>query len=254
LSDEQAAAKLRSGIPLLHGERLPLDVVFAGDVFGRLVRLLPVRPDALVEAARQGRLDPSQLFAAALAQHHDRVAALASAAGVDPGLVVALAGFAVGPIVRACAEALVTRHPRRFESSSTTSSWRKGYCPVCGAWPVLGELRGLELQRHLRCSACGSSWPSLRLSCVYCGASDFRMLERLQVEDERRRAVDVCNACRGYLKVLNAFESTPAALLPLEDLASAHLDVAAVERGYQRPAGPGFRLELSAAPSIGHAP
>jgi formate dehydrogenase maturation protein FdhE len=42
----------------------------------------------------------------------------------------------------------------------------------------------------------------------------------------------------------NGFDPTPSALLPLDDLASMHLDLVAIERGYERPAGSGFRIEL----------
>ena len=33
-----------------------------------------------------------------------------------------------------------------------------GYCPICGAWPLLGELRGVELSRFSRCAGCGAGW------------------------------------------------------------------------------------------------
>jgi hypothetical protein len=33
--------------------------------------------------------------------------------------------------------------------------------------------------------------------------------------------------------------------LPLDDVASLHLDLAAIERGYQRPAGTGYQIELA---------
>ena len=37
----------------------------------------------------------------------------------------------------------------------------------------------------------------------------------------------------------------PPELLALDDVASLHLDVAAIERGYHRPVGSGFRIELA---------
>jgi hypothetical protein len=47
------------------------------------------------------------------------------------------------------------------------------------------------------------------------------------------------------LKVGNAFDPPPAELLAIDDVASMHLDLAAVERGYQRPGGSGYRIELA---------
>ena len=68
----------------------------------------------------------------------------------------------------------------------------------------------------------------------------------MQVEGERRFHVLVCDACHGYLPVGNAFDPPPAELLVLDDLASIHLAIAAIERGYQRPSGSGFSIELAA--------
>jgi hypothetical protein len=48
------------------------------------------------------------------------------------------------------------------------------------------------------------------------------------------------------LKVGNAFDPPPAELLALDDALSVHLDLAAIERGYHRPGGTGFTIELAA--------
>jgi formate dehydrogenase maturation protein FdhE len=55
----------------------------------------------------------------------------------------------------------------------------------------------------------------------------------------------VCERCKGYLKVGNAFDPPPPELVAFDDLASVHLDVAAIERGYQRPTGTGYTIEIS---------
>ena len=44
----------------------------------------------------------------------------------------------------------------------------------------------------------------------------------------------MCDECGGYLKVSAAFSPTPVELLPVEDLATVHLDYIAQERGYAR--------------------
>src|SRR5438552_1345771 len=62
-------------------------------------------------------------------------------------------------LLRACGRQLQTHIP---------SGWSRGYCPVCGAWPVLAELRGLERTRCLRCGRCGVDWQRPWLACVYC--------------------------------------------------------------------------------------
>jgi FdhE protein len=110
---------------------------------------------------------------------------------------------------------------------------------------VLGELRGIELAQFLRCGACGTAWRWPRIACPHCATDDFRQLRALQIEGEQRFRVSVCERCTTYLKVGNAFDPPPPELLALDDFASMHLDVAAIERGYRRPAGSGYSIELA---------
>ena len=253
LPRERVIGKIRQGVPLLHDEPASVDVHYAADLFSRLVNALLERPDAdlqtrlgpLVAAATSGGLDPERLFAEAFVQHHSHLAEMAIQAGIDHDLLWTLASRAVAPVLRAYAEHLLPLVERLDDGSPDGATWDRGYCPVCGAWPLLRELRGIELAAYLRCSACGSGWRSRRLFCPYCGTDDFRQLRSLQVEGEQRFRIGVCERCKGYLKVGNAFDPPPAELVPLDDLASVQLDVAAIERGYQRPAGTGFVLELA---------
>ena len=59
--------------------------------------------------------------------------------------------------------------PRIWYNSNSSSPeeavWQQGYCPICGGWPLLAELRGIELAQYLRCAACGSGWRSRRMFC-----------------------------------------------------------------------------------------
>jgi FdhE protein len=134
---------------------------------------------------------------------------------------------------------------RAEDAPSSGALWTRGYCPVCGARPLMGELRGIELALWLRCSACGSGWRSQRLLCAYCANDDYHTLSTLTIEGEQRFRIAVCERCHGYLKVCNAFDPPPAELLALEDAATVHLDVAAIERGYHRPTASGFTIELA---------
>lgn len=253
LPGQRLAAKVRQGIPILHGEPASVDVHYAADLFGRIVNRLAERDDpetrdrvqAIVDAATENRLDPERLFTEAFVQHRDHVWELASLAGVDADLLNTIAALSVAPLLRAYAERLVPLLERADDGTPDGAAWQKGYCPVCGAWPALAELRGVELRRFLRCSACGSAWPARRLFCPYCGNDDFKSLSHLRAEGEGRFRVDTCQRCNGYLKSANAFDPAPPELLPLEDLTSVDLDVAAIEAGFHRPADAGFRVELA---------
>jgi FdhE protein len=218
LPREHVAARIRQGIPLLHEQPLVVDVHFAADLFSRLVNVL---------------------------QHHDHLAELAVQSRVDAELLISLAIQSVAPVLRAYAELLMPLVERLDDGSTDGAAWQQGYCPVCGGWPALGELRGVELARYLRCGACGSGWRSRRLFCPYCENEDFRALEMLTIEEEQRFKISVCERCHCYLKVANAFDPLPAELLALDDVATLHLDVVAIERGYRRPGGSGFVIELA---------
>ncbi len=253
LPREHLTARVREGVPLLHDQPAHVDVPFAADLFSRLVDILAERDDphlrsrldALVSAATGGLLDPERLFGEAFVQHQDHVAEIASQIGVDAELLRTLASQAVAPLLRAYADHLLPLLARIDDGTSQGAAWQQGYCPVCGAWPILAELRGVELARYLRCAACGSGWRSPRLFCPYCANEDYQSLGTLTIEGEQRFRIGVCERCKGYLKVCNAFDPPPAALLALEDAASVHLDVAAIERGYHRPGGAGFAIELA---------
>jgi FdhE protein len=253
LPREAAAARLRQGIPLLHDQPITLDVHFAADLFSRLVNALADRSeaetaqrlDALVSAATSGQLDPQQLFAEAFVQHQDHMVDLAVSADVDADLLAALGAQAVAPLLRAYAERLLPVLERADDGTDAGAIWQAGYCPICGGWPLLGELRGVELSQWLRCSACGAGWRGQRLVCAFCANDDYRTLGTLAIEGEKRFRISVCERCKAYLKVGNAFDPPPAEFLAIDDVASMHLDLAAIERGYQRPGGSGYRIELA---------
>jgi FdhE protein len=111
--------------------------------------------------------------------------------------------------------------------------WRRGQCPMCGSPPALAEIQGKEGARHLRCTLCGADWSYPRLQCVFCRNRNHQQLGYLNVEGEAEKySLQLCDLCRGYIKVIVTFEPTPVDLLAVEDLATLHLDMIAVERQY----------------------
>jgi FdhE protein len=181
--------------------------------------------------------DPFELLEAAIVQDGGRLQRMAGEAGVEPGVFRALADLAALPLLLACG--------RRW-ASRVAPGWAEGYCPVCGAWPVLAEARGVERSRRLRCGRCGGDWATEWLRCPYCGMRDHARLGALVPESggERRR-VETCGVCRGYLKTLTTLTGAPAGDVLLEDLASVDLDLAALGEGYRRPEGLGHPVAVT---------
>jgi FdhE protein len=111
--------------------------------------------------------------------------------------------------------------------------WEQGFCPTCGSWPLLGEFRGLEQRRFLRCGLCATAWEFPRLLCPFCGERDHQQLGYLHAEgEEASRRASTCDSCRGYVKMVATLTPLSEAALLVADLATLHLDLAAAERGY----------------------
>jgi FdhE protein len=88
---------------------------------------------------------------------------------------------------------------------------------------LLGEYRGLDQSRFLRCGLCAAGWEVPRLFCPFCGNREHARLGLLHAEgEESKYRAATCAECRGYVKML----ATLTALPPL------HLDLAAAQRGY----------------------
>jgi FdhE protein len=131
------------------------------------------------------------------------------------------------PIVRAYAGA--------FGQALDFAEWRQGYCPVCGDWPLFGELHGRDKLRYLRCGRCTASWRFRRLECVWCGSTKRNELSFLYEPEAKTGRVDVCDHCRGYVKTLVSFDPLEADMLLVHDLRTLNMDQMAADAGYKRP-------------------
>ena len=235
--------------PLLHGARISIDDRAVRRWIRRVVQLAAAEANggreeggdaAALRRVNVRRLDALLLLEAAVSQDDARVDAIAAVAGAEPHALRVVAQMAALPLLQACGRAL---------AGEVQPSWWEGYCPVCGAWPTLAEFRGLERKRSLRCGRCGTGWEVPWLRCPFCDETNHEQLGYLAPEEGGdARKVEVCDTCKGYLKA----QATVRALEPwavlLEDLKTLPLDVAAVERGYQRPERPGYALEIRLTP------
>jgi FdhE protein len=230
---EHAHAKLASGIPLLRGESWSPD----WDEFKRRWREICAivgrrRKDdsatALEAAVRAGKLDARDMVQAVLAGRAGEVQERVEGLGLDGGLAATVLRFTLFP--------LLTPVSSGMASVREGVGWQQGYCPVCGSWPLLGEFRGLEQTRYLRCGLCAAEWEVPRLLCAFCGNRDHNLLGFLHVEGEETsyRAAS-CDGCHGYVKMLATLSALPPLQLLVADVATLHLDLAAAERGYANP-------------------
>ena len=107
--------------------------------------------------------------------------------------------------------------------------WHHGHCPVCGSAPGLADLSGEGGKRRLHCSLCEATWAYPRLRCPFCENDDSKDLSYLKAENEEGLRVDLCNRCGNYIKTIDLRELDEPIILPLDDIATWHLDMIAGE-------------------------
>ena len=241
MTAEDAAARLAGGIALLRNVALPCEARHLRAIFIRLCKAAttvhaetsPGAPDhtiytTLAETVKQGRLDLWTLGNMWLTSDVQALPAQFEAQGYAADLVLTLLRLTLLP----CLEHVATQ----LAPLRATQPWGRGYCPTCGAWPVLAEQRGLEQWRYLRCGLCASSWEVDRLLCPFCTTRDFHVLGDLQVEgEEPRQRVATCDACQSYLKLRSTLTPLTTPQLLVEEVALVHLDLIAMDKGYSPP-------------------
>jgi FdhE protein len=130
-------------------------------------------------------------------------------------------------------------------SPEASQTWQRGYCPVCGAWPALVEMRGIQRERRMRCGCCGSDWLLPVLRCAFCDEMNHQKLGLLLSEgNDQHIRVETCASCHGYLKSITTLGALPFTVLAMKDMSTVTFDLAARDRGYARPARPGWQLAV----------
>lgn len=224
------------GTPLLADAVLTVDSRAARHFVGRLMAATIDSPAGNLKVIAE-KVEATALLEAAVRSDYSRLATFAAGSGVEAAALHAVAPLLVMPLLQACARGWQERVP---------GDWDRGYCPICGAWPAVAEARGLEGSRRLRCGRCGSDWRAAWLLCPFCGTDDHNRLGALVSETTTpTRKADVCFACHGYVKTLTVLTPTPASDVPIADLETVGLDLAALADGFTRPTEPGYRLRTT---------
>jgi FdhE protein len=248
LTPLQIEEKLHQGVPLLFALELDIDIASARDLMIKLadvgagaknrgfsLRLPWAKPEPDGNAAElriktsleENRLSAGRLLALIAAGDRNAVSDEAEKQGLDPGLLLILAQNALKPALRAWC--------RQLSPLAAGISWHRNTCFVCGTPATLAELQGNDQAKHLRCDACGADWQVRRLQCAQCGNEDHKTQHYLYAEGRRdTMRVEVCDVCKGYVKVIASFSPMPVEMITIEDLATAHLDALAQKQGYVR--------------------
>jgi FdhE protein len=230
ITQEKAAQKLSSGVPLLRGETVKIDWPALQSRLREVVATLR-RADAasaLAKAIESGQLEMSTVTSLVLDGQPERVHELAEQLDLDVPLTASLLSLVLLPALAPIRAGL--------ESLLPASAWTLGYCPVCGCFPKLGEFRGLEQTRFLRCNLCAAGWQFPRLQCPCCGNQDHHRLGYLHVEGEEGKCrANTCEGCRQYVKMVSTLGPLSPLRLLVTDVATVHLDLLAADKGYNSP-------------------
>jgi FdhE protein len=232
ITAEEASARLAGKIPLLRNQTVGIDrTAFArrwDGITAVLKKRSHDRAGAISTALRQGKLDVDHLVVELMAGRAGSIHAQAEALGLDVPLTATVLWLTLFP--------LLSHFRVSLAPVLGGVAWPEGFCPCCGSWPKLGEFRGLEQTRFLRCGLCAGEWEFPRLQCPFCGTTDHRQLGYLHVEGEegKYRAAS-CEECQHYLKMQSTLTALTPPQLLVADLATLHLDLAAAERGYCSP-------------------
>lgn len=239
------AEALESKAPLLAGAVIAIETTWLRRWTEQLIRTASrsgTEKMATLKGALQETADVLTLFEASLRQNQGGLKEIALASDADPEAFQAVAALFPVPFLHAC---------NRRWAHSIPQGWVEGYCPVCGAWPAVAEVRGIDRSRFFRCGRCAGEWQVNCLVCAYCGMTDHEQLLSLIPEQSgNTRVIEACKRCLGYVKTFTILQASPAARVMLDDLASVDLDIAAVEHGYKRPQGPGYRFDVTVVDKI----
>lgn len=182
------------------------------DGFKRAIEVMEAQPawaDRLLGAYQRG--ETAEIEATAL------VCGLAGQA------LAFMAGLALSTPWKALKEAL---------GELESKEWLKPYCPVCGSSPSLSFL-SRSGKRHLYCKLCSMSWEFLRAKCPFCLNTDPDSIGYLEFEGVEGYRIDLCNACKRYMKNFDTRSLECPAPLEMEDIATLHLDIAAMDQGFK---------------------
>jgi FdhE protein len=222
----------QAGTPLVAPADFRIDPAAGESLLAEICTLVTTHKTAIQDAAstvaaalEDRRLNMPALYSRLIAGDEDHLASEAARIEVEPQALAFLSHLSLQPSVDQCAVQLST-----YLDSAVVA--HRGLCPLCGRAPGMAVLE-TEGRRWLVCSFCRHQWRVPRIFCTACENTQAAELHYLFAEAEKDLRVDVCERCRRYLKTVDSREVDRPLFIPLEQVASLHLDMVAAEKGYQ---------------------
>jgi FdhE protein len=213
------------GKSLLNPAELSLDWEQAKNLYEQLVDRIKTMEDGrrqvegLLKALAKDHDGIPILMKAVLTSDFKAIQTTAEKFKVDPPVLTLLLRLSLRPALLETAQAV--------QGLLDLNQWTYGHCPVCGSAPKLADLSGEGGKRSLHCSLCETVWTYPRLQCPFCENDNRKNLSYLRAENEEGLRVDLCSRCGHYLKTIDLRELPGPVIVPLDDVATWHLDLIA---------------------------
>ena len=233
---KNAVSEIEKGIPVLKVIKIDSKTIeYAADLLTDIVDALAAAslPEKMVQYCQ--KMQTAMLENADLAGRI--IAGVIENNSVQPddlGLGEVDEGFIVFLAWSSLSEALKPLKPKVTELLKD-NKWRRGYCPVCGQLPAMGQLVRIEKdggrERELVCGCCQMRWQYKRIGCPYCDNLEQETLKIIEVAEEPDLRIDTCEKCKSYLKIYTG-EGNEQVILA--DWSTLHLYLIAEKNGFKR--------------------
>jgi len=222
VSDEEIAARLSSGRPLIEFTRLPIDWNEARLLFRQVTDILR-RHDA-VDAAGAARLHDIGRSA----QLTDLARRWFEHGSSDPSVEMLdeVLAWSMRQFLVRTADVL----QQRREQGVPFGAWTRGVCPVCGGEPDFACIT-VSGERLLICGRCQTRWPTEPFACPFCGENNKQRITSFATPDGTYR-VTACQSCKRYLKTLDGRRAGRTVMPALDSIATLPLDAVVMQRGF----------------------
>ncbi len=229
---ELAAArkKWKNGLPLFENEAIPISASLFREALADLRSLLPEEStrtalDRLLASSLLANANTERLLKGLRTDGNSCIRRLAEATSTEPDIVAFLLHTVLSPFFE--------KQAALYREWANAAAWQSGICPMCGSEPSMARLAYDDGQRLLACFLCHTEWAFNRLRCPFCESTGQPLLRHFIVDNDREHRVDCCDKCHRYLKTVDERVSGRPAMLAVEEVITAHLDILARERGYR---------------------
>lgn len=234
IKKQKLDVKRANNLPLIDTAEFKIDIKHAGNLLKTLCQMTGKKAPGLEDISRklisaldQNHINPEHLFLSILQNDSTQLSDIAKQLEIPENTLLILAFAAIKPAIQTCAEQL----SHYLEKDLI---WNKGYCPVCGNFPHTAFFNS-DGEKHLICAFCSHQWKTKRMGCAYCGCTDKEQQYYFFNEEEKEYRVDVCDKCGKYMKLIDQRELNRVFYPPLEQISTFHLDIQAIEQGYESP-------------------